>query len=65
MITVNGVDLNLPESRRLSDFLTSQGYNKERVVVQLNQVIIPKKDHQFVTLKNEDALEILHFVGGG
>ena len=46
-------------------FLTTHNYNPIHVVVELNEVIIPKDSYPTTTLSPDDTLEILTFMGGG
>ncbi len=64
MITVNGKSVQLTKCN-LTEYLKEQGYNTQRVVVELNGKIIPKKEYENTVLKEDDVLEVLSFVGGG
>ena len=64
MITVNGKSVQLTKCN-LTEDLKEQGYNTQRVVVELNGKIIHKKEYENTVLKEEDVLEVLSFVGGG
>ena len=46
-------------------FLESLAIDPRRVAVELNQDILPKADYETTILHAGDALEIVHFVGGG
>ncbi|MDR1275879.1 MAG: sulfur carrier protein ThiS [Candidatus Accumulibacter sp.] len=65
MITVNGVKQDLPETLNLAAFLEARSYARDRVVVEINRVIVPKTDYPSAVLRDGDALEILSFVSGG
>lgn len=62
---VNGKQHALTESVTVSSFLTAEGYNSDRVVVERNRTIIPKSEFESTWLLDSDTLEIVHFVGGG
>ncbi len=62
---VNGNDFNLKEHTTLADFLSQQNYAAEKVAVELNGEIIPRKKFSEVDLTDSDTLEIVCFVGGG
>ena len=47
------------------ELLRLKGLKPERVVVELNGEIVDKPRYGEVTLKENDTLEILGFVGGG
>ena len=67
MITIkfNGKPTQIPTSTPITTFLTTHNYNPIHVVVELNEVIIPKESYQTTTLSPDDTLEILTFMGGG
>ena len=46
-------------------YLEFLSIDPRRVAVELNLDILPKGDYGNVLLKEGDALEIVHFVGGG
>ena len=67
MITIkfNGKPTQIPTSTPITTFLTTHNYNPIHVVVELNEVIIPKDSYPTTTLSPDDTLEILTFMGGG
>lgn len=67
MITIkfNGKPTQIPTSTPITTFLTTHNYNPIHVVVELNEVIIPKDSYLTTTLSPDDTLEILTFMGGG
>ena len=67
MITIkfNGKPTQIPTSTTITTFLTTHNYNPLHVVVELNEVIIPKDSYPTTTLSPDDTLEILTFMGGG
>lgn len=66
MITIkfNGKPTQIPTSTPITTFLTTHNYNPIHVVVELNEVIIPKDSYPTTTLSPDDTLEILTFMGG-
>lgn len=62
---VNGEQLELKKETSLEDFLKAQGYNINRIAVELNDRIVPKESFGTVELKNSDVMEVVHFMGGG
>lgn len=64
-ISVNGEHEDLEEGGTLLGYLQSKKLEPRHVVVELNREIIQKDDYPTVTLKENDSLEILRFVGGG
>lgn len=64
MVTVNGEQKDIAGSN-LYTFLKEEGYELSRVVIELNLDIIPKEELENITIKDEDVIEVLRFVGGG
>lgn len=64
MATINGETVNA-EDMTVQAYLESAGYNPERVVVERNREIVPKREYATTVILAEDLLEILCFVGGG
>jgi thiamine biosynthesis protein ThiS len=62
---LNGKEIAIQGEISLLDFLTSQGYNIDRVAVEKNGIIIPKKAFETEMICQNDKLEVVHFVGGG
>ena len=65
MIKVNGELINGYEGKTLSEFLCNEGYEINKIAVELNGQIARKKDYQSIILKENDTLEVVTFVGGG
>lgn len=61
----NGKELALGKNVILSDFLKEQGYESARVAVEVNLKIIPKEEYGRLELKEDDAVEVVSFMGGG
>lgn len=64
MVRINGEQKDIA-GRNLYDYLTEEGYELNRVVVEINLDIIPKDELKAITIKDEDEIEVLRFVGGG
>ena len=64
-IKFNGKLITIPPSTTITTFLTTHSYNPIHVVVERNEVIIPKEDYDITKLKDDDTLEVLTFMGGG
>ena len=67
-ILVNGEQTNLElnqESNSLSKTLELMGYESNKVIVELNNLIVNSKKWDQVRIKDGDKLEIISIVGGG
>ncbi|MFH0785820.1 MAG: sulfur carrier protein ThiS [Pseudomonadota bacterium] len=63
-ITVNGQKLSCGSST-LAELLVERALPQEALVVELNGEIIKQEHWSKVQLQDNDALELLSFVGGG
>ncbi len=64
-IVANGQVRTIPAQYTLTDFLSSLQVAPQRVVVQLNGVIIARTDYSATVLEPASELEIVTLVGGG
>ena len=64
MVKINGVETQAA-GMHLSDYLVSAGYNLQRVAVERNLEIVPRRLYEELILEDGDDLEIVGFVGGG
>jgi sulfur carrier protein len=64
-IKVNGKFTFVPENHKVSDLLNDLKISLKKVAIELNQEIIDKKKISKTTLKKDDKMEIVHFIGGG
>jgi len=64
-IRINGEQKEIKEGLSLAALLDEFQIRPGRVVVELNRNIIAREAHGSTALKEGDALEIVHFVGGG
>ena len=64
MVRINGEDTDAA-GQTVADHLSSAGYAAARVVVELNEEIVPKARYADTTLRDGDQVEIVCFMGGG
>ena len=64
MLKVNGEDADVA-GRTVADYLSSAGFNPARVVVELNESIVPKARYAETVLRDGDRVEAVCFMGGG
>lgn len=64
-ITVNGEAREVPASATLADLLARIGLDTRKVAVERNLEIVPRSAYAETGLSAGDALEIVHFIGGG
>lgn len=64
MVKINGEEKEIA-GKNLLEYLKEAGFEPERVVVERNLEIIPKDELGNTIIQDEDAIEVLRFVGGG
>jgi thiamine biosynthesis protein ThiS len=64
-IVVNGEERRVPGPATLLDLLTHLGLDPRTVVVERNREIVRRPRLGETELENGDAIELVHFVGGG
>lgn len=64
-ITVNGQPRQVPPGTTVAGLLETTGLDKRKVAVERNEEIVPRSFYAATTLIAGDALEIVHFIGGG
>ena len=64
-IVVNGEERRLPAPATLLDLLANLGLDARTVVVELNREIVRRPRLGETPLAEGDAVELVHFVGGG
>lgn len=65
-ITVNGDERRIPTGWTLADLLASLKLDARTVVIERNGTILrDRAAFPSLALESDDALEIVHFVGGG
>ena len=62
---VNGKEMNLKNGITIDELLSEIKFNKERVVVEVDGVIVYKDDFKFFKLTENNTIEVVSFVGGG
>lgn len=61
---INGVKKEVFQMPLL-ELLKQEGFQRERIAVELNGEILPKSQYDTTVIREEDRLEIVSFVGGG
>jgi len=64
-VVINGEEHSLGPSLTLAGLVEQLGMKQDRVAVELNRNIVPRKQWDETSLSEGDRLEIVHFVGGG
>ena len=64
-IQLNGKKVVIKSNYSIFDLLKKYKLSKKKVAIEHNGIIIPKIRYKKKYLKNNDKLEIVHFIGGG
>ena len=64
-IQLNGRKITVKPKATIYDLLKKFKLNNKKVAIEHNGIIIPKVYYKKKYLKNEDKLEVVHFIGGG
>ena len=64
-IQLNGKKVVIKSNYSLFDLLKRYKLNNKKVAIELNGLIIPKFNYKKKNLKDNDRVEIVHFIGGG
>ena len=64
-IQLNGKKVVIQSNYSIFDLLKKYKLSNKKLAIELNGMIIPKGNFKKRYLKNNDKLEIVHFIGGG
>ena len=64
-ITANGKISRIKDNLSLLSYVKKLKIPIKKVAVELNEEIIDKNKLSKINLKNNDKIEIVHFIGGG
>tara|TARA_B100000575_G_scaffold284442_1_gene278477 strand:- start:190 stop:393 length:204 start_codon:yes stop_codon:yes gene_type:complete len=64
-IQLNGKKITIRSKVSIRDILKKYKLDNKKVAIELNGTIIAKDNFKKKYLKNNDKLEIVHFIGGG
>jgi sulfur carrier protein len=65
LVTVNGASKEVPEGLSVRGLLEHLALTNGPVAVEVNRAIVPRARHASHVVNDGDAIEIVHFVGGG
>lgn len=64
-VFVNGETKEIASEINLVELLEKFSIPRERIAIELNKVVVRKKDWGNISIKDADRIEVVHFVGGG
>jgi|TARA_B100000768_G_C11049652_1_gene277795 thiamine biosynthesis protein ThiS len=64
-IQLNGKKISIKSNFSILDLLKKYKLSNKKIAIEYNGTIISKISYKKKYLKNDDKLEIVHFIGGG
>lgn len=64
-IQLNGRKISVKQKLSVFDLLVRYKLDEKKIAIELNGKIINKKMYKKKMIKNNDKIEIVHFIGGG
>ena len=64
-IKINGKIKNVDKNSKLSNIIKNLKLPLKKVAIELNEERVDKKKLNKISLKTNDKIEIVHFIGGG
>ena len=64
-LVINGEEKQFDGISTLASLVEELGLKADRLAIELNRDIVPRARWNDTNLKEDDRLEIVHFVGGG
>ena len=64
-VLVNGEARELDGTPSLAELITELDLPVARIAIELNREVVRRSDWDSTMLKDDDRIEIVHFVGGG
>ncbi|OAT84988.1 thiamine biosynthesis protein ThiS [Desulfotomaculum copahuensis] len=65
IVHLNGKPAELPAGLTIAGLVEKKGLNPDTVIIEYNYQLVGKEAWPGITLKENDRLEVLRFVGGG
>ncbi len=65
MVTINGENRADYNEITITEMLDREGFDRNRIAIEINGVIIRKKQYNETYLHDGDRIEVVSFVGGG
>ena len=62
---LNGKKVTIKPKTTIYELLKRFKLNNKKVAIEHNKIIVPRTNYKKKYLKNNDKLEVVHFIGGG
>ena len=64
-IQINGEPREIANETTLAQLVSLLQLKPEQIAIELNRTVVRRADWSKAVLRDDDTLEIVHFVGGG
>src|SRR6059036_615462 len=64
-LTINGEPRTVPAAVSVADLLEKLGYDRRRIAVEINRVLVPRAQQSTHQVATGDQVEVVTLVGGG
>jgi len=64
-LNINGVQREMPDGMTVAALLEALEIRQDGIAVAVNHAVVPQNSHASHTLNSNDAIEVIHAVGGG
>ena len=64
-IKLNGKALSVDKGTKLVNLINKLKFPLNKIAIEKNNLIVDKKKIKKISLKSNDKIEIVHFIGGG
>ena len=64
-VTVNDEPRQGADGATVADLVAVLGLGPRRIAVEVNRAVVPRAEYGAHALRDGDAVEVIHFVGGG
>ena len=64
-IQLNGKKITIKSKASIYQLLKKFKLNNKKVAIEHNGTIVPRSNYKKKYLKNNDKVEVVHFIGGG
>ena len=64
-VYINGESRDVQGTPSLAELITQLDLREARIAVELNREVVRRSEWSRVMLRDDDRIEIVHFVGGG
>ena len=62
---VNGEPRALDDGATVADLVAALDLGPRRIAIEVNRAVVPRAEYPATALREGDAVEVIHFVGGG